>query len=109
MENSAEALRHEPQFHCVSPKVQQFPERLRIGVPAVCEFFGNLAYESAFQQAQSVAADMQTEMTGFDLKPFNEVAKLLYEGPWVAERYTIIEAVAGSNTAGCRSGGKSRG
>ena len=28
--------------------------------------------------------------TGFDFEPFFEVARLLYDGPWVAERYQAI-------------------
>ena len=34
-------------------------------------------------------------LVGFDLEPFYETARLLYEGPWVAERYLVIRNLAG--------------
>ena len=43
-----------------------------------------------------------------DLAPFYEVAALLYQGPWVAERHAVIEAIAGARPGGGRSGGARR-
>ena len=33
----------------------------------------------------------------FDLEPFYETARLLYEGPWVAERYLVIRNLLASS------------
>src|SRR6202023_3470378 len=33
----------------------------------------------------------------FDLEPFYETARLLYEGPWVAERYLVIRNMLASS------------
>ena len=33
----------------------------------------------------------------FDLEPFYETARLLYEGPWVAERYLVIRDLLASS------------
>src|ERR1700747_1828071 len=33
----------------------------------------------------------------FDLEPFYETARLLYEGPWVAERYLVIKSLLASS------------
>ena len=32
-----------------------------------------------------------------DLAPFTEAARLLYEGPWVAERFLVIESLLRSH------------
>ena len=37
------------------------------------------------------------DRTTIDLKPFSDAARLLYEGPWVAERYAAIESFLKSN------------
>ena len=36
-------------------------------------------------------------MVEFDLEPFYETARLLYEGPWVAERYLVIRNLLASS------------
>ena len=51
-------------------------------------FFGDPAYEKAYQA--SIEALLQIPgltVQEIDYAPFEEAAKLLYEGPWVAERY----------------------
>lgn len=65
---------------------------LRIGVPkqADREFFGNDAYRAAFEAALEAVQRMHAEIVPIDFAPFAEVARLLYEGPWVAERYEAI-------------------
>ena len=37
-------------------------------------------------------SDLGGEPVAIDLQPFLEAARLLYEGPWVAERYAAVEA-----------------
>src|SRR6202030_1857308 len=36
-------------------------------------------------------------LVGIDLEPFYETARLLYEGPWVAERYLVIRNLLASS------------
>lgn len=64
----------------------------RFGVPRASQlqFFGNDAYAKLY--AASIA---RLEMLGgtrveIDLEPLLEVARLLYEGPWLAERLTVV-------------------
>jgi allophanate hydrolase len=70
-----------------------FSERPRLGVPRVLEFFGDAEAEAAYGQALTRAAAMGAELTPIDFAPFAALAALLYEGPWVAERFTVIEHV----------------
>lgn len=68
--------------------------RVRIGVPRAdqLEWFGCTESEAAF--AEAVARGRETlgwEIREIDFSPFLEAARLLYEGPWVAERLAAIE------------------
>jgi allophanate hydrolase len=61
----------------------------RIGVPRndQLEFFGNPETPPLFSQA---VERLGGERVTIDFSPFLEAARLLYEGPWVAERYLAI-------------------
>jgi len=62
---------------------------IRLGVPPVeqLEFFGNDGAAALFASATETARSAGAEIVEIDLTPFLETARLLYEGPWVAERY----------------------
>lgn len=62
---------------------------LKIGIipQAQLKFFGDNAYAKAYQATLDQLAEQDIEWVEIDYAPFSEVAKLLYEGPWVAERY----------------------
>lgn len=64
----------------------------RFGIPrqADLEFFGNRAGEQLFQAMTDRIAWLGGEVVEVDLSPFLAAARLLYEGPWVAERYLAI-------------------
>ena len=66
----------------------------RFGVPRVeqLEFFGDADYERLFHAAVAQVQRMGGTAVTIDFAPFLECARLLYEGPWVAERYAAIEA-----------------
>ena len=91
-----------PVFNTVALQPPRWPSQrpLRVGVPRNLEFFGDMAYGQAFEQAKTLWAQLQdregrpwpVELVKIDLQPFNAVAKLLYDGPWVAERYAAIRA-----------------
>ena len=44
----------------------------------------------AFRLARDRAATIADELVEIDLSPFMRTARLLYEGPWVAERYAAV-------------------
>ena len=64
----------------------------RVGVPKAenLEFFGDAAAEKLFGDAVARAESLGARVVEVDLTPFLEAARLLYEGPWVAERYVGI-------------------
>ena len=66
---------------------------VRLGVPRADQlaFFGNAAYERAFADACDRALGLGAEVMEIDFAPFAAVAVLLYEGPWVAERYVALK------------------
>jgi allophanate hydrolase len=75
-----------------------FPARVRLGVPRNGQliFFGDKHAEAAYDAALKRWAALGAELVTFDLEPFYEAARLLYEGPWVAERYLVIRDLLAS-------------
>ena len=64
----------------------------RFGVPAAeqLEFFGDDEAEALFRQSVRTLQQLGGEAVTLDFAPFLEAARLLYAGPWVAERYVAI-------------------
>ncbi len=64
----------------------------RHGVPRAdqLEFFGDAEYQRLFAEACQRVRDMGGTLVEIDFAPLFETARLLYEGPWVAERYAAI-------------------
>jgi allophanate hydrolase len=64
----------------------------RIGVPreTQLEFFGNREAERLFRAAVEELVAQGAAPVEIDFAPFLETARLLYGGPWVAERYVAI-------------------
>jgi allophanate hydrolase len=79
--------------------VSAFPANLRLGVPRDGQliFFGDKASEAAYGAALKRWTALGATLVGFDLEPFYETARLLYEGPWVAERYLVIRNLLASS------------
>ncbi len=67
----------------------------KIGVPnaASLQFFGDEHNAQLFDQAQAQARAMGAETVEIDFAPFLEAARLLYDGPWVAERFRVLKAL----------------
>ncbi|MBU1263411.1 MAG: allophanate hydrolase [Gammaproteobacteria bacterium] len=64
----------------------------RFGVPLQkdLEFFGNAEAERLFGEAVARMKSLGGTPVAVDLAPFLDTARLLYGGPWVAERYLAI-------------------
>ncbi len=71
------------------------PPSFRLGVPDAesREFFGDTLQAASFAATLDDLRELGAEIEALDFQPFFEVAALLYEGAWVAERYTVIEAL----------------
>jgi allophanate hydrolase len=65
---------------------------LRIGIPSAAQlnFFGNADAANLFSKAVAHWQELGARIVEIDFAPFIETARLLYEGPWVAERYAAI-------------------
>jgi allophanate hydrolase len=65
---------------------------LRIGVPAAGQrpWFGDI--ESGFLYDTALAG-LDAELVEIDMAPLAEAARLLYDGPWVAERTAAVSAI----------------
>lgn len=58
--------------------------------PAQLQYFGNAEGERLFGKMLRRIEGLGGEIVEIDLEPFLETARLLYEGPWIAERYVAI-------------------
>ncbi|KAB1989371.1 allophanate hydrolase [Streptomyces triticiradicis] len=88
-----QALAHltSPSGRALPPLAQRPPGPWRVAVPPTAQL-GELdegwaeAYEAAVRRLVAAGADVRT----LDLTPFTEAAAMLYEGAFVAERYTAV-------------------
>jgi allophanate hydrolase len=64
----------------------------RFGVPRPeqLQFFGDGEYARCFDEALDRLIGLGATKVVIDFAPFLEAARLLYEGPWVAERYAAV-------------------
>lgn len=63
------------------------------GVPPRSQLqpFEDAAYEALFTRAVQRFIELGGRKVEIDFTPFREAAELLYSGPWVAERYTVLK------------------
>lgn len=70
-----------------------------VGVPRrdQRQFFGDAVAQAAFEADLEILGALGGEIQEIDFEPFHVVARLLYEGPWVAERYHAVRDLIESN------------
>jgi allophanate hydrolase len=100
--SSAEALRvlavaqgfdAEDAFSRAAPARSAAPAAFRFGVPdKPLEFFGDTAAAALYAGAIERLTSVGGEAVAIDFSPFEEAARLLYQGPWVAERLAALRA-----------------
>ena len=76
-----------------SRRLADYPiEGRRFGVPRgdQLQFFGDGEYARLFDQALARVESLGGSLVRIDFAPFLEAGRLLYEGPWVAERYAAV-------------------
>jgi len=66
---------------------------VRFGVPRQLEFGGCPESPALFAATVERLKALGGEAVEIDFAPFLEAARLLYEGPWVAERYSVAGAL----------------
>ncbi|WP_284617664.1 allophanate hydrolase [Aquabacterium humicola] len=85
----------EPRFQHAPPRPAWFGDgrTLRIGVPAEPACDAALGYHRAFDDALAQCRAWGLEPQPVDMQPLFEVARLLYDGPWVAERQAVVRTL----------------
>ena len=77
-----------------------FPAKLRLGVPpqrAIDLLRRQACRRRPMARRCKRWTALGATLVEFDLEPFYETARLLYEGPWVAERYLVIRNLLASS------------
>ena len=71
---------------------------VRLGVPSAGQrmFFGDNGSAAAYDAALAKLCELGANLVEIDMEPFYETARLLYEGPWVAERYLAAKSLIDS-------------
>ena len=87
----------EAQFHPTPKPLYNFIKPIRIGLPISCEFLDDGQYQKAFTKAIENAKGLEVEFVPVDIDPFVKAGKLLYDGPWVSERFAVTEDFLKSN------------
>jgi allophanate hydrolase len=72
---------------------------MKLGVPHGGDrlFFGDGDYAAAYDAALTRLAKLGHEIVEIDIEPFYETARLLYDGPWVAERTIAVRTLLASD------------
>jgi allophanate hydrolase len=80
-------------------KLSGAPPRFRVGVPRAGQrvFFGDQQAAADYRSALDRLTLIGASITEIDFEPFFETARLLYEGPWLAERYAATRSVIASS------------
>lgn len=73
--------------------LEPVPPGLKLGVPPPDQrlFFGDKMSAAAYDVALMRLAALGAAIVEIDIAPFYEAARLLYDGPWVAERYLVAK------------------
>ena len=79
------------------PSLDEVPTRFAVPKASDLEFFGDKGQEELYRQAIARLERMGLAKTEIDFTPFRETAKLLYEGPWIAERLSSLESFLATN------------
>jgi allophanate hydrolase len=71
--------------------------RLGVPVPGQRLFFGDKDAAAAYAAAIARLTRLGFAVDEIDIEPFYETARLLYEGPWLAERYITARSLIASS------------
>ncbi|HET7868322.1 MAG TPA: allophanate hydrolase, partial [Burkholderiaceae bacterium] len=83
----------EPVFQAHAPRRAWFSDPLRVAVPHTLGADAAPEQTQLFQAALNGLQDLGARVQGIDMAALFEVARLLYEGPWVAERFAVAQAL----------------
>ena len=74
------------------------PSHVTLGVPLAGQrlFFGDKQFEAGYNGALERLSKLGCTIVEVDIEPFYETARLLYDGPWVAERTITASKILAS-------------
>src|SRR5690606_5028058 len=100
-DGSDEFARPTPAHNCGAAFGATAGTALVFGVPRAdqLQFFGDTLSADAFAQAIAQLEALGGSAREIDFSAFLDAARLLYEGPWVAERYLVIEQLLAETPA----------
>ena len=67
--------------------------RLGVPLPGQRQFFGHMDSATAYEAALARCTKLGAALVEIDMEPFYRAARMLYQGPWVAERYIAARCV----------------
>lgn len=87
------------EYSRVMPKnpLVKFSLAPKIAVPNNLLWFGEETNPKLYNEAVNVFSKLGGEMVSLDIEPLLDLAKCLYEGPWVSERYTALKDFLATN------------
>lgn len=75
----------------------KFSKTPKIAVPENLLWYGEEENPKLYSQAVENFGKTGAELVSLDIEPLYELAKCLYEGPWVSERYTATKEFMATN------------
>ncbi|EMG45228.1 Multifunctional urea amidolyase, partial [Candida maltosa Xu316] len=75
----------------------KFPKKPKVVVPTNLLWYGEEENPKLYNQAVDVFDKIGCELVSLNIEPLLELAKCLYEGPWVAERYVACKDFLATN------------
>jgi allophanate hydrolase len=67
--------------------------KIKVGIPKNAHCDERVGYQTSFDQSIEKLNQLNLELIEVGMGQLNEVAQLLYDGPWVAERYAVIQGL----------------
>lgn len=71
-----------------TPRAPQSPH---LAIPSEPDFNGDATAQRAFERTVERLTSLGWRFTRVEFQPFRDLARMLYDGPWVAERYAVME------------------
>ena len=84
-----------PEADAIDLGMRAAPREFRFGVPAgeALRFFGDGAAEALYHAALARLEAMGGTRVDVDFTPFEETQRILYDGPWIAERALTLDPI----------------
>ena len=80
----------DPYSRQAPPRPPAWPAQPVLGIPTDIDWFGDTQAEQVWLDALAKLRADGAQLREIDFSPLLEVAALLYEGPWVGERYAAL-------------------